>query len=411
MLLPATGPRVELGTQHPSPGALQCRLVGAELVRTGWWTGNRVTRVSTAQPRVAIVFGTRPEIIKLAGIARDLGPETMLIHTGQHDSFEMARSFLDELQLGGPDVQLTVGGQSRGGQIGEALRELERFFEECKLGAVVVQGDTNTTLAGALAANAREIPVVHVEAGLRSRDRAMPEEHNRVLTDHLADVCCAPTDVATRNLEAEGISGDRVVLTGNTVVDMVLECLPSESERNELLVRRGLESNAYILATFHRPENVDEPTALQTVLEQLDTLLLPVVLPLHPRTADRARSFGLSRQLSRLKVTEPLGYSEFLALAAESAVLVSDSGGLVEEASVLKRPIAVVRRSTERPEVQGSFAELVAPGPAIGKQVNVWLEDLDPLHARLAEIPTPYGDGRASERCVAAIRRAAARTG
>jgi UDP-N-acetylglucosamine 2-epimerase (non-hydrolysing) len=359
---------------------------------------------------VAVVFGTRPEIIKLAGIVRILGPEGRLIHSGQHGSFEMARSFLDELQFGGPDVQLTVGNQSRGKQIGEAIRGLDEHFEVCRPSVVVVQGDTNTTLAGALAANARQIPVVHIEAGLRSRDRAMPEEHNRVLTDHLADVCCAPTEVAKENLEAESIGGERVVVTGNTVVDTVLDRLPSEDGRRALLAKRGLDPSSYVLATFHRPENVDDPEALQTVLLELASLPLPAVLPLHPRTADRARTFGFAEQLSRIRVTDPLGYTEFLALAAEAAVLVSDSGGLVEEASVLKRPIAVVRRSTERPEVQGTFAELVAAGPAIGKQVRVWLDDLAAHHRRLAEIPTPYGDGQASERCVAAVRRAVART-
>jgi UDP-N-acetylglucosamine 2-epimerase (non-hydrolysing) len=367
--------------------------------------------VSGEPGRVAIVFGTRPEIIKLAGIVRLLGDDTCLIHSGQHDSHEMARSFLDELQFGGPDVELTVGGQSRGRQIGEAITGLDEYFESQPPAVVVVQGDTNTTLAGALAANAREIPIVHVEAGLRSRDRAMPEEHNRVLTDHLADVCCAPTDISRRNLEEEGIAAERVVVTGNTVVDAVLERLPTSVERRGLLARRGVDEGSYILATFHRPENVDEPGPLQTVLDQLAALPLPVILPLHPRTADRARAFGLAQPLSRLMVTEPLGYSEFVALAASSAALVSDSGGLVEEASVLKRPIAVVRQSTERPEVQGTFAELVARGPAIGKQVRMWLDDLDAVHARLAETPTPYGDGHASDRCVAAVRRAAARTG
>jgi UDP-N-acetylglucosamine 2-epimerase (non-hydrolysing) len=366
--------------------------------------------VGGEQQRVAVVFGTRPEIIKLAGIARLLGPEACLIHTGQHDSFEMARSFLAELQFGGPDVQLTVGNQSRGRQIGEAVSGLDEYFEACRPSVVVVQGDTNTTLAGALAANARQIPVVHVEAGLRSRDRAMPEEHNRVLTDHLADVCCAPTEVAKGNLEAEGIGADRVVVTGNTCVDAVLDRLPSEDERSALLAERGLDSGSYVLATFHRPENVDDPESLQTVLEELASLPLPAVLPLHPRTADRARAFGLSEQLSRIRVTEPLGYTEFLALAADAALLVSDSGGLVEEASVLKRPIAVVRRSTERPEVQGTFAELVAAGPAIGRQVRAWLDDLDAHHRRLAEIPTPYGDGQASAKCIAAVRHVAALT-
>lgn len=366
--------------------------------------------MSAEQRRVAIVFGTRPEIIKLAGIARLLGAEAGLIHTGQHDSFEMARSFLDELQFGGPDVQLTVGNQSRGRQIGDALRGLDEYFESCRPSVVVVQGDTNTTLAGALAANARRIPVVHVEAGLRSRDRAMPEEHNRVLTDHLADLCCAPTEAARENLETEGIGADRIVVTGNTVVDAVLERLPAEDERRALLAKRSLDSTSYVLATFHRPENVDDPETLQTVLDELGSLPLPAVLPLHPRAADRARAFGFAEQLSRIRVTEPLGYTEFLALAAEAAVLVSDSGGLVEEASVLKRPIAVVRRSTERPEVQGTFAELVAPGPAIGKQVGAWLDDLVAHHQRLAEIPTPYGDGQASANCISAIRRVAAQT-
>jgi UDP-N-acetylglucosamine 2-epimerase (non-hydrolysing) len=369
-----------------------------------------VSREQTGRRPVAIVFGTRPEIIKLAGIARLLGDDSCLIHSGQHDSHEMARSFLDELELGRPDVQLAVGGQSRARQIGDAIQGLDEYLEACAPAVVVVQGDTNTTLAAALAANTRQIPLVHVEAGLRSHDRAMPEEHNRVLTDHLADVCCAPTEVARANLEQEGIAGERVVVTGNTVVDAVLECLPSSAERRSLLAKRALDPDAYVLATFHRPENVDEDAALRVVLDQLAALPLPVVLPLHPRTADRARAFGLSEQLSRLTITEPLGYSEFLALAAESAVLVSDSGGLVEEASVLKRPIAVVRRSTERPEVQGTFAELVVLGPAMGKQVRGWLEDLDALHARLAAIPTPYGDGRASEHCVAAVRRAVAPT-
>lgn len=319
----------------------------------------------------------------------------------------MARSFLEELGFAGPHVQLSVGNRSRGRQIGDAIRQLDGYFETCPPAVVVVQGDTNTTLAGALAANARGIPVVHVEAGLRSRDRAMPEEHNRVLTDHLSDICCAPTDVSSSNLKDEGIAAERVVVTGNTVVDAVLERLPAIDERRSVLAKRGLESGPYILATFHRPENVDAPDVLQTVLTELGALPLPVVLPLHPRTADRARTFALSEYLSRLTITEPLGYAELLAVAAESAVLVSDSGGLVEEASVLKRPIAVVRRSTERPEVQGTFAELVCPGPAMSEQVRAWLEDLDALHARLAKIPTPYGDGRASERCVAEIRRVA----
>ncbi len=357
-----------------------------------------------------MIFGTRPEIIKLAGIVRLLGSDACLVHSGQHDTHEMARQFLEALHLGEPDVQLAVRGRSRGAQLGAVVGTLDEYFSDSPPRAVVVQGDTNTTLGGALAANAREIPLVHVEAGLRSRDRAMPEEHNRVLTDHLSDTCCAPTAVCRDNLAREGIEGERVVITGNTVVDAVNEFLPPHEARAAELSRRGLEANSYILATFHRPENVDEPALLQRVLEQLAALPLPVVLPLHPRTADRVRAFGLSEHLAPLEVTEPLGYETLLALAAEAAVLVSDSGGIVEEASVLKRPVVVVRRSTERPEVLGTFAELVAPGPAIADAVQRLLQDLDRVHARLEATPSPYGDGHASQRCVDAVKRSAART-
>jgi UDP-N-acetylglucosamine 2-epimerase (non-hydrolysing) len=357
---------------------------------------------------IAVVFGTRPEVIKLAGIVRRLGPAARTIHTGQHYSPEMAHLLLDELGIGEPAVQLAVGGGSRGRQIGDTVTQLDEHFGDQPPQAVVVQGDTNAVLAAALAANAREIPLLHVEAGLRSRDRAMPEEHNRVLADHLSDVCCAPTETSRANLLAEGIADERVVVTGNPVVDAVDELLPPPAERAAVLAERELEPSRFVLATFHRPENVDEPGPLGRILEALAELPLPVVLPLHPRTADRARAFGMEGILDRLAVCEPVGYRELLSLAAEAAGLVSDSGGLIEEASVVKRPIAVVRRSTERPEVDGTFARLVAPGPEIGRAVRVWLEDLGGLHERLGAIPTPYGDGHASERCVAALRGIAA---
>lgn len=350
-----------------------------------------------------MVLGTRPEIIKLADVIRLLGETARLVHTGQHYDVALSEVFFGELELPAADVRLEVGGRSRGGQIGEATSVLDAHFASEPPRAVVVQGDTNTTLAAALAANARAVPLVHVEAGLRSFDRAMPEEHNRVLTDHLADLCCAPTEVNRSNLAAEGIGDDRVVVTGNTVIEAVLNLLPQAHARATLLSRFELQAGRFVLSTFHRPENVDDAENLHTILSQLGTLPMPVVLPLHPRTATRAREFGLEDRLGKLKVVEPLGYREFLALAAESAFLISDSGGVQEEASVLKRPVIVVRNSTERPEVLGTFAERVRPGPGITELARRWAADLDEIHQRLAAIPSPYGDGTASRRSVEAL--------
>ncbi len=358
------------------------------------------------EPRsIAVVLGTRPEVMKLAGIARLLGGAARIVHSGQHFDHNLSDVFFADLGLPAPDEHLAVGGASRGAQIGEATRGLDQMFASDRPAAVVVQGDTNTVLAGSLAANAREIPLVHVEAGLRSHDRRMPEEHNRVVADHLADLCLAPTEVNRANLAAEGIGGERVVVTGNTVVEVVQEHLPGEAERAAVLADLGLEPAGFVVATIHRPENVDDPAKLRVVLEQLASIPLPVVLPIHPRTAKRVEQAALHDLLAELTVVEPQGYLRFLALLAESAFVVSDSGGLMEEVSVLKRGMIVVRRSTERPEVQGTFVERVPPGPRIGELAAEWAADVAGLRERLAGIPSPYGDGTASARSVAAMER------
>lgn len=348
---------------------------------------------------VAVVLGTRPEIIKLAELVRLLGPAARVVYTGQHYDDRLGPGFFRELGIPHPDVVLRVGGVPRGQQIGEALRALDQHFTEHPPRAVVVQGDTNATVAGALAANARELLLVHVEAGLRSRDRAMPEEHNRIVTDHLADLCCAPTETSRTNLALEGIVGDRVVVTGNTVVEALERLVPSPRLRRQVLQRNQVTALRYVLATFHRPENVDRPERLSEILQELVALPLPVVFPLHPRTATRVESFGLGRLLDRLCVVDPLSYGDFLALARECAFLVSDSGGVQEEASVLKRPVLVVRSSTERPEVLGTFACLVRSGQGIGAVASQWMSELAQLHERLSGTASPYGDGTASRRC------------
>lgn len=356
------------------------------------------------QPRsVAIVLGTRPEIIKLGHVIRLLGAAVNVIHTGQHYDSGLSDSFLETFGIGDPTVYLGVGGKTRGDQIGTVVSTLDEYLGENRPQILVVQGDTNAALGGAIAANAREIPLVHVEAGLRSRDRRMPEEHNRVLTDHLSDLLCAPTNVSEKNLLEEGISQDRISVTGNTVVEAVLELMPAGTERLSLLSDYGLERGRFVLSTFHRPENVDDPDRFASILTELAALPYPVVLPLHPRSMGRAREFGIADKFEALKVVDPIGYREFLGLGAESAFLVSDSGGVQEEVSVYKKPVVVVRRSTERPEVLGTFAELVEPG-GIVDVVERWLSDLDTLQQSLETLASPYGDGSASARTVEAIR-------
>lgn len=349
---------------------------------------------------VAVILGTRPEIIKLAGYITLLGPAARVVYTGQHYDDRLGASFFRELGLPAVDVPLHVGGSPRGQQIGDALAAIDRHFAERPPHAVAVQGDTNSAVAGALAANARGVPLIHVEAGLRSYDRAMPEEHNRVVIDHLADRCCAPTETSRHNLAREGIDGARVVVTGNTIVEALQRLAPAPEQRRQVLRDRGLTPDGYVLATFHRPENVDDPERLEEVLAQLGRVTMPVVLPLHPRTAARVREAGLSHLLERLRVVEPMPYGEFLGLAAACAFLVSDSGGVQEESSVLKRPVVVVRRSTERPEVLGTFCRLVPLGPDVGDLATEWTADVTGLHDSLREVPTPYGDGSASARCV-----------
>jgi UDP-N-acetylglucosamine 2-epimerase (non-hydrolysing) len=362
-----------------------------------------VVTVGLGPKSIAFVLGTRPELIKVAPLVRLFGDQARVIHTGQHYDEQLSGQFLAELGIGVPDLLLGVGGRTRGTQIGDATSQLEASFAAAPPDVVVVHGDTNATVAGALAANASNIPLVHLEAGLRSFDRAMPEEHNRVVADHLADLCLAPTETNRANLAAEGIGGDKVILTGNTVVDAVMSLLPPPGERAGILARHELEPSEFVLATFHRPENVDDPETLAIILTELAATPLPVVLPLHPRTRAKIASFGLEGLLKNVSVSEPTGYREFLALAAESALLVSDSGGVQEESSILKRPVLVVRNSTERPEILGTFAQLVPPGPLITTWIGQLLADIPGLHARLATMPSPYGDGTSAPRSAAAI--------
>ncbi|MYW65702.1 UDP-N-acetylglucosamine 2-epimerase (non-hydrolyzing) [Streptomyces sp. SID8379] len=369
------------------------------------------TGSSLSPGSVAVVLGTRPELVKLAPLLHDLGDAARLVHTGQHWDEALSGRFLDELRLPEPQLLTGVGGHPRGTQIGRALQQLDSLFDADRPAAVVVQGDTNATLAGALAANARGIPLVHVEAGLRSRDRAMPEEHNRVMVDELADVLCAATEENAANLLAEGHPAERIHRTGNTVVEVVRSSLPATPERAALLASYGLTKDGYVLATVHRPENTDSPETLRALLTALGRIAAegaPVLLPLHPRTAAAVERFGLGALLDGLRVVEPVGYGEFLGLARHAALLVSDSGGVQEECTVLGRPLLVVRRSTERPEsVDAGFAALVRPGPQLAETALARLADRAALLNSLARRASPYGDGLASARIARLTERVA----
>ncbi|MFJ7416223.1 non-hydrolyzing UDP-N-acetylglucosamine 2-epimerase [Streptomyces sp. NPDC098077] len=364
---------------------------------------------SSADCHPAIVLGTRPELVKLAGLVRLLGPTARLVHTGQHYDDDLSGDFLDELGLPEPEYLTGVGGQPRAVQVAAALAALDERFAADPPSAVVVQGDTNAALSGALAANARSIPLIHVEAGLRSHDRAMPEEHNRVLIDQLADVLCAATPQNRDLLLAEGVAEERIEVTGNTVVEAVSAHLPARQERTDLLDGLGLAPDSYVLATVHRPENTDDPTVLARILAELAgiTRTHPIVLPLHPRTRASIETAGLRPLLDEVTVIAPTGYATFLALARHAAVIVSDSGGIQEETTVLGRPLVVIRQSTERPEALIDFADLVEPGPGITSAVHRRLAEGPEGLRRLAALPSPYGDGTASRRIADLVHQAA----
>lgn len=356
-------------------------------------------------PRVAIVLGTRPEIIKLAGVARCLGARGYLVHTGQHYDQSLSGSFLDGYGLATPEVTLEgVGGATRAEQFAVILRQLTAAFTQERPGVAIVQGDTNTAAAAAMAASFLDIPVVHVEAGLRSYDRAMPEEINRQLVGVVADLHCAPTETSARHLRAEGVDDDRIIVTGNTVVEATREMLPGPEDRAKLLHRFQLDADGYVLATIHRPENTDDPVHLRWILEALAAIDQPVVIPLHPRTVSAARRFGLLDLLDGLRAIDPVDHPTFLGLARHARLLVSDSGGVQEECTVLKRPLLVVRHSTERPEaVDAGFARRVAPSVALAAVMRAAVEDTDWLRL-LDGVPSPYGDGTASIKIAHAVR-------
>ncbi len=319
------------------------------------------------------------------------GLDCLVVDTGQHYDYEISQVFYETLHLPPPHYQLRVGSGTHGQQTGRMLAEIEQVLLAEKPDVVLVQGDTNTVLAGGLAASKLRIRVGHVEAGLRSLDRTMPEETNRVLTDHLADLLFAPTPEAAENLRAEGISDDKIFITGNTIVDAVLQNLAIARKESQILDELHLSDGNYFLSTVHRSENVDCRERLVSILRSFRVVCerfgVPLVFPIHPRTRKMLRTFDLVMPAEVLPL-KPVGYLDFLQLEANAKMILTDSGGVQEEACILRVPCVTLRGNTERPETVRAGANMVA-----GVQPEGIVTCAERMLSVPRDWPSPFGDG------------------
>ena len=298
--------------------------------------------------KIASIIGTRPQFIKCAPISKELRKyhQELLIHTGQHYDFEMSKLFFDQLGIQEPDYNLGVGSGNQGEQTGKMLIEIEKVLLKEKPNFVLVFGDTNTTLAGALAASKLHIKVGHIEAGLRSFDRRMPEETNRVLTDHCSDLLFCPTETAVKILGTEGIEKG-VYLTGDVMVDALKENIKIAEQKSMILDQLSLKQEEYYLATIHRPENTDAFEKLKSIVDAF-CVIEKIVFPCHPRTEKLLKQFGLWDMLTKkVKVMKPIGYLDMLMLEKNAKKILTDSGGVQKEAYILKVPCITLRENTE----------------------------------------------------------------
>ncbi|MFA4833327.1 MAG: UDP-N-acetylglucosamine 2-epimerase (non-hydrolyzing) [Patescibacteria group bacterium] len=354
--------------------------------------------------KIAIILGTRPEIIKMSPIIRaceDKGFDYFILHTGQHYSYEMDKKMFEDLEIREPKYNLNVGGHEYRKQVGLMIREIIGVLAKEKPEVVLVQGDTNSVLAGALAANKLGIKIGHHEAGLRSHDLTMLEETNRIITDHISDFLFAPTEDALKNLKDEGIADGKAVLTGNTVVDAVFQNLELAGKKSDILEKINLEGKDYILTTAHRAENVDIEDRLKGILGGLALVArdfsLPIIYPIHPRTLNNIKKFGLKIPAG-VKTIKPLGYLDFLQLESKANLIITDSGGLQEEACILKIPCVTIRDNTERPETIKAGVNILA-----GVEPEKIRQSAKKIIKSRKKWINPFGDGKAAERIVGAL--------
>jgi UDP-N-acetylglucosamine 2-epimerase len=352
--------------------------------------------------KIVTVVGARPQFIKCAAVSRDLRKVALevLIHTGQHYDDNMSRVFFLELNLPEPDYNLGVGQGSHGTQSGEMLKRIEEVLLKEEPDAVLVYGDTNSTLAGALAAAKLHIPVAHVEAGLRSFNRRMPEEINRVVTDHLSSLLFCPTETAVQNLVQEGITRG-VKLVGDVMYDALLSNIQTAAERSTILNRLQLQPKAYFLATVHRAENTDDVERLQAIVKAFDKLsnIYPVIWPVHPRTRQVLRSHNLLCPTNpSLHIVDPVSYLDMLLLEKEAKVMLTDSGGVQKEVCWLGVPCVTLREETEWVEtVQEGWNTLVGTDSD-----RIFTATVKQASFR-ADLASLYGDGHAARRIVRAL--------
>ena len=355
-----------------------------------------------ARKLVVHVVGARPNYMKVAplyaALAERSGVEQALIHTGQHYDAAVKDVFFAELPLPEPHVQLEVGSGSHGEQTARALAALERVFTELQPDLVVVPGDVNSTLAGALAAVKLQIPVCHLEAGLRSFDWTMPEEHNRRLTDHVSSLLLTHSAEANDNLGAEGVQSNRIAFVGNTMIDTLFAGL-EEARKLAAWRRHGLRRRGYVLVTLHRPALVDDPDLLLRTVRALEQTArtLPVLFPAHPRTLERLTHLDF-KPSKNLVLASPLPYSRFLSLEDGAAAVITDSGGVQEETTALGVPCFTLRDNTERPvTISHGTNTLLGLNPASIAEVPAIMERVRPAG------PPPLWDGRAGDRAAAAV--------
>src|ERR1035437_626409 len=349
---------------------------------------------------ISIILGTRPEIIKMSPLIRECEKRNLdyfILHTGQHYSFEMDKAFFDDLELPKPDYNLEVGSGSHAEQTGKIMVGIEKVILDEKPDVVLVQGDTNTVLAGSLAASKVNIKVGHVEAGLRSYDRSMPEEINRVVADHVSNILFAPTELSKQDLLKEGIEESKIFITGNTIVDAVFQNLKISNNKGNVLNNLKLKSKEYFLLTCHRAENVDNREQMSKILKGISMIQkeysMPVVFPVHPRTWKMILEFGFS--LKDITSIRPVSFLEFLQLEANARLVFTDSGGVQEETCILGTPCITLRDNTERPETLDVGSNTLA-----GVESDRIVQSAVKMTKVNKSWINPFGDGKAAEKII-----------